>query len=74
MATEAITKIGNAFFCMFARDFGLVVAGVARPGGQGGLVAIGASVDAAPFLSVIHGKGVRAGVLRRAPGGGGVAL
>lgn len=74
MAAHAVTKVSNPFFEMFARHFGLVVAGVTGPCGQVWLVAVGAGVDAASFLSVIHGEGVRAGVLRRAPGGGGMAL
>lgn len=74
VTAQTIAKVGNAFFAVFLLGFSLVVTGVTRPGGEGGLVTVGAGVEAASLLSVIHGKGVGAVILRRAPGGGGVAL
>lgn len=71
VAADAVAEIGNAFFGVFAGHFRLVVAGVARPLGQGGLVTGGTGVIA---LAVIHGEGVRAVIRRGAPGGGIVAL
>ena len=70
MAAQTITKIGNAFLAVFLIHFSAVVAGVARPLGQVGLVTIGAGVI---FLAMIHRESVRAVITRRGPGASAVA-
>lgn len=74
MTAQAVAEIGDAFFAVFTLRFGLVVAGVACPLRQGRLVTIGAGVDAAFFLPVIHREGVWAVVLGWPPGGSDMAL
>lgn len=70
MAAQTITKIGNAFLAVFLIHFSAVVAGVACPLGQVGLVTIGAGVI---FLAMIHRESVRAVITRRGPGASAVA-
>ena len=73
VTAQAIAKVGNAFFAVFLLGFGAIVAGVARPLRQVGLVTIGAGVQAVILLPVIHGEEMRPVILRGSPGGGGMA-
>ena len=74
MAAHTVAKVGDAFFGVFFRYFGLVVTGVAGPLRQGRLVTGGTGVDAVLFLPVSHGEGMRAVIGRGAPGSGIMAL
>ena len=70
MASQAISKISDPLFLMFAGDFGLVVTGIAGPLGQVGLVAVGTNVV---FLTVVHWERMRSFKTSRTPGGCGMA-
>lgn len=74
MTAQTVAEIGDAFLAVLLFCFGAVVAGVAGPLRQGGLVTIGAGVQTIIFLSVVHGEGVRAIVRGRTPGSGGVTF
>ncbi len=71
MTAQAVIEIGDTFFAVFLLGFGAIVAGVAGPLRQGGLVAVGAGVV---LLAVIHRKGVRPIVRGWPPGGSGMAF
>lgn len=69
MALETIIKIINSFLAMLRRGFCLVMAGIAGPRGQGGLVAISANAR----IAMIHREDVRPIVTGWPPGRGGMA-
>lgn len=73
MTAHTIRKVGNAFFAMFALNFGLVVfvAGIASVGANIFNVAGFTRIPTA--FAVIHGEGVRLLKAGRLPGIGGVA-
>lgn len=71
MAAQAVAEVGEAFFGVFRLCFSAVVAGVASPPGQVGLVAVGAGIV---YLAMIHREGMQAVEARRPPGGSGVTL
>lgn len=74
MTAQAIGEVSNAFLAVFALGCSLVVAGVAGPLRQGGLMTVGAGVDAAFFLPMIHREGMWAVILGWPPGGSGMAV
>ena len=70
VTAQAVGKIGDAIFPMFGGHLGLVVAGVAGPLVKRRLMTIGAAITT---LTMIHGEGMRPGILRGRPAVGGVA-
>lgn len=71
MALQAIAKVRNTFLRVLIGNFRLVMAGVAGPCPQRGLVTIRTGI---PSAAVIHREGVRAVVWSRPPCGGSMAL
>ena len=71
MALQAVAEVRNAFLRVLIGNFRLVMAGVAGPCPQRGLVTIRTGI---PSAAVIHREGVRAVVWSRPPCGGSMAL